>query len=112
MILFFRTLPLTLALAALLAFPHFVGGTAEDAGKLVDLVNRFQAVMEGDTEALENLELTALSTTDWGSERFEERWVPLVSDGPGMRQGDVDLAEMLRATELPIDAHLQRRAAQ
>jgi hypothetical protein len=113
-IVFIRTLPLTLALAALLAFPHFIGNTSDGGADLMDAVARLHAFTGGDLEALEGLELPSLEAsslkgTDWSSERYEEQWSPVLSSSLGLKQGDAGLAAILRATELPIDAHLARR---
>ena len=111
MIVFIRTLPLTLALVALLAFPHFIRGTANDATKLMGMVDQLQALVEGDTEALEALTAVPFDLPQLRNEQQEDSaWVPLVSRGTGLRQGDLELAEMLRAIELPMDAHLRRQS--
>jgi hypothetical protein len=108
-IVFIRTLPLTLALAALLAFPSFIGSTKDGGTKLIDAVSRLQAVMEGDTEALEGFKAPSLKPTDWAAPRYEAEWTPVIASASGLRQGDPLLAEILKATQLPIDAHLARQ---
>ncbi len=110
MIVFIRTLPLTLALAALLAFPYFVSSSAGGVG---DTVSRLQAFAAGDLEALDGFELPdflspSLESTDWSSERYADKWAPVVDSSVGLKQGSVELAGILRATELPVDAHLAR----
>lgn len=115
MIVFIRTLPLTLALAALLAFPHFIGKTSDGGAGVMDAVARLNAFTGGDLEALDGFELPSfdapsLKGTDWSAERYEEQWAPVLSSATGLKQGDVGLAAILRATELPVDAHLARRA--
>ena len=111
MIVFIRTLPLTLALVALLAFPHFIRGTADDATRLIGMADQLQALVEGDTEVLEDLTAAPFDLAQFRIEQQEDSaWVPLVSRGTGLRQGDLELAEMLRAIELPMDAHLRRQA--
>jgi hypothetical protein len=111
-IVFIRTLPLTLALVALLAFPHFLRGTAEDAATLLGLADHLQSLVEGDTEALETIGSTAFEfTTLRRHTPPDSAWVPLVGQGTGLRQGDLELAEMLRSIELPMDAHLSRQSA-
>lgn len=110
MIVFIRTLPLTLALAALLALPHFVSNST---GSISDTVNRLQAFAAGDLEALDGFELPdslapSLESTNWSSDRYADKWTPVLDSSVGLKQGDVGLASILRATELPIDAHLKR----
>ena len=110
MIVFIRTLPLTLALAALLAFPYFV---SNGAGSITDTVSRLQAFAAGDIEALDGFELPdflapSLESTDWSSKRYADKWTPVVGSGAALKQGNIELATILRATELPMDAHLAR----
>lgn len=110
MIVFIRTLPLTLALAALLAFPYFINNSA---GTVSDTVSRLQAFAAGDLEALDGFELPdflapSLESTDWSSDRYVDKWAPVVDSGVGLKQGNVELAGILRATEFPVDAHLAR----
>jgi hypothetical protein len=102
---------LTLALAALLAFPHFIGNTADRGAGLMDAVARLNALTSGDLEGLDLawLQAPSLEGTDWSSERYEEQWSPLLSSSLGQKHGDAELAGILRATELPIDAHRARR---
>ena len=111
MIVFIRTLPLTLALVAMLAFPHFIRGTAEDATDLMGLADQLQSLVDGDTEALEALASAPFEFPTFRSAAEDDSaWVPLVGQGTGLRQGDIELAEMLRAIELPMDAHLRRQS--
>lgn len=109
MSLFIRTLPLTLALAALVAFPTWIGAKVESGTELLESFSRLQRAAEGDIEALESLTSPSLDTADWSADRFDGQWVPLVQGHSQVRKGDADLAGILRATELPIDAHLSRQ---
>ena len=110
MVVFLRILPLILALGALLALPCYLGGTARSGAELVDSVSRLTAFAHGDTEALEGFEAPTLSPTDWSAENYDDQWTPVV-DAPALpRKGNPDLAAIVRATELPIDAHLARMA--
>jgi len=116
MIVFIRTLPLTLALAALLAFPSFIGNTKDGGAGVIDSVSRLQAFMGGDLEALDGfqapkIKAPEIKATDWSAARYKEQWAPVVGSARGLRQGDVSLAAILRATELPTDAHLARIAS-
>ena len=108
MTLFVRTLPLVLALVALLALPIHLESAQRSPAKLLHSLSSLQAFVSGDTTELEGFTAPQIEATDWSADRFSDQWVPILDGGSSDLHSNPELVAIVRATELPIDAYLAR----